>query len=223
MLSTVRWKGPKGSRGVSLVELLIASGLLFLVCALVGQLAVFNMGSYRHREAGIEAFRDVALRLESLGRQLCYCEAILWPARRAESWRAGSMVGNGGEFRFIFRQRAGPQDREARPLVGFHWHPQSGRLYWESFPADFKPQSENVGEPQFRLRRELWEEGLTHFQVATLNWRQYGGRQFLRLSLRSRLWKAPHQQLPGQLQAPGERSGPLLETIIAIEGVDYEG
>ena len=185
MLSTVRWKGPKGSRGVSLVELLIASGLLFLVCALVGQLAVFNMGSYRHREAGIEAFRDVALRLESLGRQLRYCEAIL--------------------------------------LVGFHWHPQSGRLYWETFPADFKPQSENVGEPQFRLRRELWEEGLTHFQVATLNWRQYGGRQFLRLSLRSRLWKAPHQQLPGQLQAPGERSGPLLETIIAIEGVDYEG
>ena len=92
--------------GISLPELLIVGACLLLITSLIGRLGLTSVKNYQHSANGMQAMRTASLGLESMSRELRYCDEILWPKLNPEIWYDGYLVkaNNNDGLRFIFRK-----------------------------------------------------------------------------------------------------------------------
>ncbi len=65
--------------GATLIEVVIAAALIFLILSLIGHLSVTGATNYQNTTEGNSTFRKCALALERLQRELTVCRQILSP------------------------------------------------------------------------------------------------------------------------------------------------
>ena len=169
--------------GISLPELLIVGACLLLITSLIGRLGLTSVKNYQHSANGMQAMRTASLGLESMSRELRYCDEILWPKLNPEIWYDGYLVkaNNNDGLRFIFRKLG--EDSARSSIVGFHWDSKTRILTRCLYKPEFIPNKNNLDEDKFVLNKRVLGREVCNLSINSLNCRLRGGAHFLEVSL----------------------------------------
>src|SRR5579872_3395778 len=132
------------SRGVTIIELLVAMALLAFLTLVAGQLLILGNRSGVTASRQESAFRDAALGFDFLGRELRLSDGIInpplytWPVGNAYSPKKGSSPP------FIFLRHGAAS--EGTVVVAYEWDQQSGTLERFLYPESFRFYIANTPE-----------------------------------------------------------------------------
>jgi len=170
--------------GHTLPEVLIVSCLFLMITGLVGELTAASVRTNSEAVSDTQQFRDLALSADRIGRELRWCERVLWPSSlTAQELLAGRSFksGSDGDYCFVFQRR--PVTGKRAQIIGLRWSRRDRRLYRVVYNSRFKAQASCLSQKSCISSERLLADGINYIGISSLDRNARGGRLFFELEL----------------------------------------
>lgn len=170
--------------GHTLPEVLIVSCLFLMITGLVGELTAASMRTNGEAVSDTQQFRDLALAADRIGRELRWCEKVLWPSSAAaQSLYAGRSFKSCSESDYCFVFRLRPVTGKRAQIIGLRWSCRDKRLYRVVYNSGFKAQASCLNRKSCIASERLLADGINYIGISSLDRNSRGGRLFFEVEL----------------------------------------
>lgn len=160
----------RGHRGVTIIELVIASALFLLALIVIGQLALMGMRTKAVTEDKNEAFRSGTIAQDLLERDIAHCDQVYFPDPLTSAH-----PGQNGEGPLVIRTC----NDGKKAVVGYRLDAEQRVLERFFYEPDFdpaKPATQKLRTGDRTRQQANWVED---FRIARLDPTQFGGCKLL--------------------------------------------
>ena len=176
----------RGPRGVTIIELVIASALFLLSLVVIGQLALMGMHTKAVTEDKNEAFRSGTIAQDLLQRDIAHCDRIYSPDPLTSAH-----PGQNGDRPLVMRT----YNDGKKAVVGYRLHAEQRVLERFFYEPDFDPTKIATHKLRTGDRAREQAKWVEDFRIERLDPSQFGGCKLVETEILISTNKGTHMRL----------------------------
>lgn len=162
-------------QAMSYAETIIVLGLMGIILVMVGELTLGASRSSRQSTKSTVIHRQAIVALDTVARELRYCQAILWPRAPGQGWNAGysCQAASGQNLALVYR-RCG-LDKAQSTIVGYLYDGGKCQLERVAYVRGFVPTANNTRLANYIVSRRTLATNITGVSFFTNKTSNYNG------------------------------------------------